>query len=126
MGTPGASLRESEEPDRPAFLFVVDTEGDDEWTRPRLLPSLHNLHALPRFQALCERYGVRPTYVVTHSVATDAPGAALLRAIADAGRAEIGAHLHPWTTPHGRAPTTTRPRTLPSCPIPFWKPNCGR
>jgi hypothetical protein len=84
---------------RPLFLFVVDTEGDDEWSCPRRMPSLHNLHALPRLQTLCERYGIRPTYVITYSVATDGGGMAMLREFDAAHRAEVGAHLHPWTTP---------------------------
>lgn len=84
---------------RPVFLYVVDTEGDNEWTRHRRLPPLRNLRALPRFQALCDRYGVRPTYVVTWSVTEHDEGVAMLREWARQGRCEIGAHLHPWTSP---------------------------
>lgn len=84
---------------RPAFLFVVDTEGDSEWTHHRKLPPVRNLQAAPRFQALCDRYGIRPTYVVTHSVVEHDDSVAMLREWADAGRAEVGTHLHPWTTP---------------------------
>lgn len=81
------------------FLFVVDTEGDNEWTRHRRLPPLRNLQALPRFQSLCDRYGVRPTYVVTWSITQSEEAVSMLRAWARAGRCEIGTHLHPWTTP---------------------------
>lgn len=88
----------------PMFVFVVDTEGDSEWTQHRRLPPVRNLRALPRFQALCDRYGVRPTYVVTRSVVADDEGSATLREYADAGRAEVGTHLHPWTTPPWNTP----------------------
>lgn len=84
---------------RPVFLYVVDTEGDNEWTCHRRLPPLRNLHALPRFQALCDRYGVRPTYVVTWSVTQHDEGVAMLREWEAAGRCEVGTHLHPWTAP---------------------------
>lgn len=85
--------------ERPVFLYVVDTEGDNEWTRHRRLPPLRNLRALPRFQALCDRYGVRPTYVVTWSITQDDEGVAMLREWERAGRCEVGTHLHPWTAP---------------------------
>lgn len=85
--------------ERPIFLFVVDTEGDNEWTHHRRVPPVRNLRALPRFQALCDRYGVAPTYVSTWSVATDDETVAALRGWSERGRAEVGTHLHPWTTP---------------------------
>jgi hypothetical protein len=85
--------------ERPVFLYVVDTEGDNEWTRHRRLPPLRNLKALPRFQALCDRYGVRPTYVITWSVTQHDEGVAMLREWEAAGRCEVGTHLHPWTAP---------------------------
>ncbi|MEZ4390177.1 MAG: hypothetical protein R3A48_03700 [Polyangiales bacterium] len=85
--------------EQPVFLFVVDTEGDNEWTRHRRLPPLRNLQALPRFQSLCDRYGVRPTYVVTWSITQCDEAVSMLRAWERDGRCEIGAHLHPWTTP---------------------------
>ncbi|MFO0608725.1 MAG: hypothetical protein U0324_36500 [Polyangiales bacterium] len=84
---------------RPIFLFVVDTEGDSEWTHHRRVPPVRNLLALPRFQALCDRYGVAPTYVVTWSVAADGDAMGALREWQSRGRAEVGTHLHPWTTP---------------------------
>jgi hypothetical protein len=86
-------------PHRPIFLFVVDTEGDNEWTQHRRLPPVRNLLALPRFQTLCDRYGVAPTYVVTWSVTTDPDAMAALCEWQKRGRAEVGTHLHPWTTP---------------------------
>ena len=57
-------------PDGPVFLIGVDTEADDQWTvegRRRL--GVRNAACLPRFQALCDRYGVRPSYLVTHEMA---------------------------------------------------------
>jgi hypothetical protein len=49
-----------------------------------------------------DRYGVVPTYAVDYPVADTPEAVAVLRAIAEDGRCEIGAHLHPWVTPpHG-------------------------
>src|SRR5262249_39031396 len=54
---------------------------------------------LPALQALCDRFSVRPTYLVTWEMATRPESAAVLRELARAGRCEIGAHLHPWSSP---------------------------
>ena len=82
------------------ILMGVDTEADDQWSldgREHL--TLRNVLELPKLQALCDRYGVRPTYLVTHEVARDRESRATLAALAGAGKCEIGAHHHPWTTP---------------------------
>ena len=42
---------------------------------------------------------MRPTYVITHPVASDARSAAVLRQLQDGGDCEIGAHHHAWETP---------------------------
>lgn len=112
-----ATTTESDAPtSTPVFLYVVDTEGDAEWTHHRRVPPVRNLRAIPRFQALCDRYGIKPTYVVTHTVASDDEGVTMLKGYADAGRAEVGTHLHPWTTPPFVTPwddSETFPHELP-------------
>ena len=85
---------------RPVFLLGIDTEADDQWSvegRRRL--SVRNADCLPRLQALCNRYHVRPSYLATHEMATEPASAAVLRDLFAAGRCEIGAHLHPWSSP---------------------------
>ena len=85
---------------QPLFMVGVDTEADDQWTLPgRKRLSVENALALPRLQALCEAYGVRPSYLVTHEMATREPSREVLRELAVRGRCEIGAHLHPWSSP---------------------------
>ena len=49
---------------RPAFLVTIDTEGDDLWSRPREIGT-RNAAFLPRFQALCEAHGLKPTEPLT-------------------------------------------------------------
>lgn len=61
--------------------------------------AVENTRGIERFQALCDHYGVRPTYLVDASVVEDERSVALLRGFQDDGRCEVGAHLHPWCTP---------------------------
>ena len=79
------------------FIITVDTEADNQWNRPST-EVLENISGLPRFQCLCEKYGLPPTYLVTYEVAVDPKAIAILLDCQKKG-AEIGAHLHPWTTP---------------------------
>ena len=65
------------------ILMGVDTEADDQWTvAGRESLTLRNVLELPRLQALCDRYGARPTYLVTYEVATDRESRAILRDLA--------------------------------------------
>ncbi len=85
---------------KPLFMVGVDTEADDQWSlegRKRL--SVTNARALPRLQTLCDAYGVRPSYLVTHEMATQEPSRTILRDLLASGRCELGAHLHPWSSP---------------------------
>jgi peptidoglycan/xylan/chitin deacetylase (PgdA/CDA1 family) len=82
----------------PALLVTIDTEPDDQWSRKPAV-STDNIQQVPRIQNLFDRHGVRPTYLVSYSVARDPRAVEILAAIQQAGRCEIGAHLHPWNTP---------------------------
>jgi hypothetical protein len=90
------------DPSAPPTLFVVvDTEAEFDWSKPfeRGLTSVNAIEHIERGQAVFDRYGLRPIYVVDYPIATEARSVARLRAIRDRGACEIGAHLHPWTTP---------------------------
>ncbi len=78
-------------------VLTIDTEGDGAWTQKDKV-TVDNLRALPRFQALCERYGMKPTYLCTYEVVRAETFAPLI-AWQNDGRCEVGAHLHPWTNP---------------------------
>lgn len=100
-----------------AVLMGVDTEADDQWSaegRRRL--SVRNAERLPALQSLCEAFGVRPCYLVTHEMASRRESADVLRGLVRGGRCEIGAHLHPWTSPPFRPEDLaghTYPHNLP-------------
>lgn len=83
-----------------ALLVGIDTEGDNQWSaESRLRPTYGNIYALPQLHDLFRRHGVRPTYLITHPVASDPRSADVLRALLESGTAEIGAHHHAWETP---------------------------
>ena len=80
------------------LVITVDTEADNQWDAgaPQ---TVENLAAVPRFQRLCEEYDFPPTYLCTYEVVTNPAFERAIGSAADAGRAEVGAHLHPWSTP---------------------------
>ena len=80
------------------LIVTVDTEADNQWdvTAPQ---TVANLEAVPRFQRLCDAHGFPPTYLCTYEVATSPEFAERIGPAAAEGRAEVGAHLHPWSTP---------------------------
>lgn len=80
------------------FVVTVDTEADDAWQHPQRL-ELENMREIERFQALCERYGVRPTYLLAYECAVRDEAVSVLRPIIDRKACEIGHHLHSWSTP---------------------------
>lgn len=80
------------------LIVTVDTEADYQWRRA-LVVTTENILYLRPFQELCARFGVRPTYLITSEIALDPRGGRFLKPLVDEGLAEVGAHLHPWTTP---------------------------
>ena len=82
------------------LLVGIDTEGDNQWdAAARANQTFENIYALPRLHALFVRHAVRPTYVITHPVASDARSADILARLLEGGDCEVGAHHHAWETP---------------------------
>ncbi|NVO20125.1 MAG: hypothetical protein HXX13_10515 [Bacteroidetes bacterium] len=79
------------------FILTIDTEADNQWDHGRDL-SLENIKYIPRFQELCDKYQIRPTYLVTSEVCLDEYSRSIFRSYLQNHRCEIGAHLHSWTT----------------------------
>ena len=80
------------------LIVSLDTE-EDNWNRSRTGITVENIAELPRQARFFERLGVRPTYFTAYQVAIDRCAAAVMREVSQDGRAELGAHLHPWNTP---------------------------
>ena len=80
------------------FILTIDTEGDNQWDHGREL-TVENIKYVDRFQTLCEKYKIRPTYLITSEVAEDRYAKELFSSYVKNNVAEIGAHLHSWSTP---------------------------
>lgn len=80
------------------FILTIDTEGDNQWDHGREL-TVENIKFVPRFQHLCEKHLIKPTYLVTSEVCEDAFAREMFTDYLSKDKAEIGTHLHSWTTP---------------------------
>ena len=80
------------------LVISVDVESD-HWRPARGEKRFTNLqHLAPLVRRLVAR-GLRPTLLPTYSVAADRASAERLAELTADGRVELGAHLHPWSTP---------------------------
>jgi hypothetical protein len=79
-------------------LITIDTEGDDLWSCPREITA-RNLAFLPRFQALCERFGFKPTYLTNWEALSDEGYQAFAKDALARGQCEVGLHIHSWNSP---------------------------
>lgn len=83
---------------RPAFLVTIDTEGDNLWARaPRI--TTENARFLTRFGELCDRHGIRPTYLTNWEMANSPIYQEFAHDVLDCDAGEIGMHLHAWNSP---------------------------
>jgi hypothetical protein len=83
---------------KPAFLITIDTEGDNIWAR-RLPVTTRNAEYLPRFQQLCEKYALKPTYLTNYEMAISPFFREFAEDALRRGMAEVGMHLHAWHSP---------------------------
>ena len=86
---------------RPQLAIVVDTEEEFDWTQPfaRGNVATSSIPAQALAHEIYDPLSIAPTYVVDWPVAADPSAVDFLRRLADDGKAEIGAHLHPWVSP---------------------------
>ena len=81
--------------------MTIDTEEEGLWGggfRVRNCTT-ENLRGLSRFQGVCEKYGVPPTYLIDAPVLEDPIAVRELKSWQTPGRCEIGTHCHPWCNP---------------------------
>jgi len=81
---------------KPRFILTIDTEGDRESIQDSI--SIHNIARLGEFHELCINYGIKPTYLCSYEVITSELFDAFLQKY-ESDNYEVGAHLHPWSTP---------------------------
>jgi hypothetical protein len=80
------------------FVISVDTEGDNLWSRPQKITT-RNSRFITRFQELCDKYDLKPSYLTNYEMAIDPVFQEFGTEILKRGRAEIGMHLHAWNSP---------------------------
>ncbi|MFM7404156.1 MAG: polysaccharide deacetylase family protein [Erythrobacter sp.] len=82
-------------------LLTVDTEEEFDWRGPfrREGYGLSHIEEIPRFQAVCERIGAHPVYLVDWPVVQHARAVEIIGAAVERGAAEVGIQLHPWVNP---------------------------
>ena len=81
-----------------SLIITIDTEGDNIWASPEKVTT-ENAKYLPRFQALCEEYGFKPTYLVNYEMAIDPYFQSMGRKMLADSTGEIGLHVHAWDSP---------------------------
>lgn len=84
--------------EKPGFIITIDTEGDNLWARPEKVTT-NNAKYLPRFQELCEKYRLKPTYLTNYEMANSSRFQEFGKDIIKRNSGEIGMHLHAWDMP---------------------------
>ncbi len=98
----GRPLNESSLADRPLSVLVtldVEEEGLFSGRYQRRNPPVTNVACLRRLGALSDELGFPLTLLCSHAVLADAKACLVLEEMRDRHGAEIGAHLHHWSTP---------------------------
>lgn len=81
------------------LIITIDTE-EDNWARwSATQNSVGNIEQIIPLQRVFDRYGVKPTYLISYPVASDPRSVEILKRILEEDKCEIGMHCHPWNTP---------------------------
>ncbi|HEY1299387.1 MAG TPA: glycosyltransferase [Stellaceae bacterium] len=85
----------------PMIVVVVDTEAEFDWVsqKERRALGVSSVRRQAQTQAIFERYGVRPTFVLDYPVSSTPDAYEYVRDLYRSGACEIGAHLQPWDNP---------------------------
>ncbi len=84
--------------DGPPFIVTIDAEADNAWI-PSPKTTTRNARGLSRFQALCDHHGLPATYLTDPAMAADPHFVQLATSSLDRKTAEVGLHVHAWSTP---------------------------
>ena len=108
---------------KPVMCLIIDAEEDFDWNAPfssqnRSIDSIEHQY---QAQEIFDRYGVRPTYLVDHPVASNPVSVRILREILDDGRCEVGTQLHPWVNPPLREDVTDRNSFISNLPLDLYE-----
>lgn len=103
---------------RPVLCVIVDAEEDFLWEEPfsSTNNSTTSIGAQQKTHVMFAHYGIRPIYLVTYPLASEASAIGALREYQADGLCDIGAQLHPWVTPpvvQGETERFSYPGNLP-------------
>lgn len=99
---------------------------EDNWGIHRSDLTVENVREINRLQVLFDRYGIKPTYLVSYQVASCEWAVNILTEILNRGKCEIGAHLHPWNTPPLRESLDAKNSMLMNLPYELQVEKLGR
>lgn len=101
------------------LIVTIDTEEEGLWSGKfsGYDNPVSNLAGIPAFQAICDRHGIRPTYLVNSPVVSSETDSAVLDGILHDDRCEIGCHIHPWNTPPEEDDITSERSYLCNLPV---------
>jgi len=94
----------------------VEEEGLFAGRYPRTPPGVSNVAALRHLEFIPREFGFPLTFLVTYQVSRDPEACRVLAHWRERWGAEVGAHLHPWSTPpyaHLPYPEPVRSKNLP-------------
>lgn len=96
------------------LVITIDTEEDNQGRYSAVDNTVENIERLASLQKLFDRYGIKPTYLISYPVASSSESVAALNEILAGGNCEIGMHCHPWNTPpfHSNEPVLKRDTML--------------
>jgi hypothetical protein len=101
---------------REAILIVTIDVEEDNWGIYRSELTVENVREINRLQVLFDRYGIKPTYLLSYQVALCDRAVNIFAEILGRGKCEIGAHLHPWNRPPLRESLSAKNRMLLNLP----------
>ncbi len=80
-------------------LIAVEEEFDWSADFDRNCTAVSSVARLLDAQRMFDEFGIRPALALTYPVATQSSASSVIRSLVESGKAEVGAHLHPWVTP---------------------------
>lgn len=82
------------------FIITVDTEGDNGWGyHDGDKVKTENTLWIPRFQELCDKYGMKPVYLTNYEMICDDRFVSYIKPKVEKGLCEVGIHIHAWNNP---------------------------
>lgn len=86
------------------FIITIDTEGDNLWNVKNTESKIKNItnknaDYIQRFQMLCEKYKLIPTYLTNYEMANAPSFVEMAKDKVKTGELEIGMHMHAWNSP---------------------------